>query len=215
MPGAQKNYFPILIDLEQFPALVIGGGNIAFRKAMSLLGFGSVVKVISPELGDEMQKLADEGKVDVTLKEYQEGDIGDYKLVFCATDNPEVDEAVRRDCDKAGVLLNVADIPDLCNFIMPATIKRGKFIAALSTQGEAPFYVKEKREEMELLLSPMVADVTELAGAFRRKLMDDPRFDNPEKRYALFHRFLDIHWEKILYDQGREGAYKKMEELFD
>ena len=59
-----------------------------------------------------------------------------------------------------------------------------------------------------------MADVTDLAGEFRKKIMKDERFKNPMKRYELFQKFLKIYWEKVIYDEGKKGAYQKMEDLF-
>jgi siroheme synthase-like protein len=211
-----KHYFPILIELEEFPCLVVGGGNIALRKINNLLEFGHEgFTVIAPEVHAEILKLASMRKINLKKKEYEAGDAKGFRMIFAATDKPEVDKIIRRDCDECGALLNVADVPDLCNFIMPATIKRGEFIAAFSSQGRAPFLAKKKKDDFELLLSPMVADVAHLAGDFRDKLMNDPRFERPDKRYELFHQFLMINWEQVLYEEGREGAEKMMEKLFD
>ncbi len=214
MNSDKSQYFPILVNLGKFKSLVIGGGPIAFRKAMNLLNFGGQVTVLTPEMCPSMQALADEKKIELMQKSYEKGDVNGYSFVFAATDNEEVDNMIKDDCDKLGILLNVADVPDLCNFIMPATIKRGRFIAAISTQGDAPFFAKEMKQHISKILSPMVADVTDLAGEFRIRLMNDPRYGNPELRYELFHKFLEINWEKVLYEYGKTGADKKMDELF-
>ena len=215
MDKKNNTYFPLLVDLKKFNCLVVGGGNIAYRKVLNVLEFGGQVTVISPNFSPGMHDLIESGKVLAIQKKYERGDVEGYNLVFCATGYPLVDNMVEEDCNNAGVLLNVADVPEMCNFIMPSTIKRGDFIIALSSQGEAPFFVKEKRMLLERFFSPIVADVTALAGEFRRKLMTDPRFENTEKRYVLFQKFLTFYWEKIIYDEGLEAAYKKMEELFD
>jgi precorrin-2 dehydrogenase/sirohydrochlorin ferrochelatase len=212
----KKHYFPILIELEEFSCLVIGGGNVALRKINNLLEFGHEgFTVIAPKVHPEILRLASMRKINLKQRQYETGDAKGYRLVFAATDNPEVDEIIRRDCDETGSLLNVADVPDLCNFIMPATIKRGEFIAAFSSQGRAPFLAKKKKDDFELLLSPMVADVAALAGDFRDKLMGDARFESPDKRYELFQKFLMVNWERVLYEEGPDGAEKIMEKLFE
>lgn len=208
-------YFPVLLDLAKFPCLVVGGGAIALRKAQNLIEFNlSGIAVISTKFEEGFYELEKSGKVNLIQREFQAGDAKGYKLVFGATGNEEADKLILEECEKEGALLNIADIPDKCNFIMPATIKRGDFTASFSTQGKAPFYTKEKKEQFERILSPMVADVAELAAQFRKKLMSDERYSNPVKRYALFHDFLNIDWELILYNEGKDAARFKMEELF-
>ncbi len=204
-----------MIDLSEFPCLVVGGGKIALRKVLSLLDFGMEnFTVITPEAEEEILKLASMRRINLKQRKYESGDARDYRLVFSATDDPEVAKMVHRDCSGTGALLNVADVPDLCNFIMPAIARRGEFIAAFSSQGRAPFFAKRKKDEFELLLSPMVADVARLAGDFRERLMADERFESPDKRYELFHRFLMINWEKELYEHGWDDTVRKMEDLF-
>lgn len=209
------SYFPILLDLKKFSCLVIGGGSVGLRKVMNLIEFNlSGITVISPKFEEPFFDLEKDGKVKLIKREYRIGDSADFKLVFSATGNESADKLILEDCRKSGALLNIADIPEKCNFIMPATIKRGDFTASFSTQGKAPFFTKEKKEQFERILSPMVADVAELASQFRSRLMEDERYSNPVKRYALFHDFLRIDWEIIFYKEGKAGAFSKMEELF-
>lgn len=212
---AKSYYIPLMVDLREHPALVIGGGPVAARKIRNLLAFNGEVTVISPEFIPEIQEKINDGIIKGVQKKYESGDADNFKIVFCATDDPEVDRQVHKDCAEKGILLNVADVPELCAFIMPATIKRGTFTASFSSQGNAPFYSKEMRDQFDKILSPMVADSAELAYKFRKKLMADERFENPEKRYGLFKKFLQYNWDIILYECGKKEAYKKMEALFE
>ncbi len=214
MENKEKAFLPIMIDLQKFGCLVIGGGEVAYRKTQNILEFNGTATVISPEFVPELQNLIDSGKIKAIKRKYERGDVNDFDIIFCAAGDEAADNMVKQDSDIAGKLLNVADVPELCNFIMPATIKRGAFILALSSQGEAPFYVKEKRQQIQSMISPMIADITTIAGVFRRRLMDDERFENPERRYELFQQFLKVPWEEILYEHGLDGAYERMEELF-
>ncbi len=211
----KNNYFPVMIDLSEMNILVIGGGKVAFRKVMNILDYGGSCTVISPKYSMDFDALESNPKVKMIKKEYEKDDVKPYRMVFCAVDNSAVSQKVRADCDKYGILVNVADVPELCNFIMPATIKRGDFIAAISTRGRAPFYAKQKRQQLEDIFSPGLEDVTELAGQFRDKLLEDKRYDNPELRYELFHKFLEIEWEKFIFEKGKEEAFRKMNELFE
>jgi precorrin-2 dehydrogenase/sirohydrochlorin ferrochelatase len=119
------SYFPILIDLSKFKSLVIGGGKIATRKVYNLLDFNTLVTVIAPDITDDLIQLKENGNIIWEERKYKAGDIKDFDLVFCATGDTAVDNLVFEECKEQGVLLNVADVPALCNFIMPSTIKRG------------------------------------------------------------------------------------------
>lgn len=215
MKKKEKKYLPIYIDVEDFSALVIGGGKVALRKIKTLLDFDATVTVLSPKFCAEIIKLIRENKITQIKKNYQTGDIAGYRIVFCTTNNSEVSYQVKQDCYSQGVLLNVADVPELCNFIMPAIIKRGDFIIALSSQGKAPFFVKSQRDTLEKTLSSKLEDITELAGEFRSLVLKDKGTNSTKNQKMLFKKFLAVDWEKLINDEGKPAAIKKMKELLN
>jgi len=196
------SYFPILIDLCQFPALVVGGGNIANRKINNLLLFNGDVTVLAPEINMEIESLVKEKKIKFINREYRKNDVINFKLVFCATDNNAVDELVRRDCERLGILLNVADVPDLCNFIMPATIQRGALTVSIGSQGKAPFFVRETKKRFEELLSPHTSDIVNIANEFRKKMIENGIYYNVNIREKLIQSFFELDLEELLSTVG-------------
>lgn len=206
-------YFPVLIDLSRYPALVIGGGMIAFRKVMNLLEFNGKVTVIAPELCDEINNLYHEKKIDVIKRKYEKGDIKGFKLVFAATGDEEVDKRIYDECLEEKTLLNVADVPELCNFIMPSVIKKGDFSVAISSQGNSPFFVKSMKDKIESSLPENIESITELAGEFRNRLMKENLYSNEQLRNKLIEKFLRTDWESIINETGIETARQIMNEI--
>lgn len=209
------SYFPILIDLNQFSALVIGGGNIATRKINNLLSFNAEITVLSPKINSEIESLVKQNKIKFIKREYHKNDVENFKLVFCATNNETVNKIVRQDCEKMGILLNVADVPDLCNFIMPATIQRGALTLSIGSQGKAPFFVRETKKKLNNFLSPHTADIVNIANAFREKMIKKGIYYNVEYRENLINDFFEIDFEKIISKSGYDYALQTALDLID
>lgn len=210
MQDSSKTYFPILIDLKQHKALIIGGGKVAYRKANNLLKFGcKEITVISPEYCEEFKSFFKDEKFTFFNRKYESGDVDNFTLVFAATADQKADDLIKEECDKKSILVNVADVPTHCNFIMPATVKRGDFILAISSQGSAPFLVSRKRRELSKIITPIFSDLTALAKEFRNLILADDTL-NEDDRKELFDKFLAEDWEEILYLEGVPAARRKM-----
>lgn len=199
------SYFPILIDLTKFKSLVIGGGKIATRKVNNLLEFNTLVTVISPEITDDLKQLIINDNINWVERKYKQGDIIGYDLVFCSTANAEVDEMVYQECKERKVLLNVADVPQLCNFIMPSTIKRGYLTISVASQGRAPFFVRETGKKLSEQFSEITADVVELAAMLRDKMFEYNIYQTVNREKAIYE-FGKIDWEYIITNKGINEA---------
>ena len=196
-----SSYFPILIDLKEFKSLVIGGGNIATRKVFNLLEFNTFVTVISPIISDELHELVINNKIKWIERVYNAGDISDFDLIFCATGDTKVDELVFQACKVQNVLLNVADVPSLCNFIMPSTLKRGDLTISVASQGKAPFFVRETGKKLRELYPEITSEVVELAALLREKMIEYNIY-NSDNREKAINDFFKINWEYYISEKG-------------
>ncbi len=208
-------YFPILIDVRRLPCLVVGGGTVALRKIRSLLEFNASITVISPKLCAGLTRLSKSGRISAIAKPYAAGFLKGQKIVFSTTDNPEVNRIVSRDCRQRGILLNVADGPSWCDFILPASLKRGDLIVSVSSQGKAPFLAKDTRRKLEGLLSPSLSDIAKLAGEFRRRILSNGAVISESEKKKAYGAFLAVDWDKILRKQGRQKAHKYLDLILD
>jgi precorrin-2 dehydrogenase/sirohydrochlorin ferrochelatase len=142
-------YLPIFLDVTAASCLVVGGGATAERKALALLEAGAAVTVVSRDLTPALQARAGAGDLRHIARGYVRGDLGGARLVIAATDNPELHRQIAADARAAGILVNVADQPELCSFIAPAVIARGALQIAVSTGGASPALAARIRRELE------------------------------------------------------------------
>jgi precorrin-2 dehydrogenase/sirohydrochlorin ferrochelatase len=155
--------YPIFLDLSGRRCVVVGGGEVANRKARKLLQARAEVVVISPEVGPELESVAAE----VHRRPYEEGDLEGAHLAFAATDSREANAAVAREAVRRGVPVNVADRPSEGDFAVPATLRRGRLQLAVSTGGASPTLARRIKGELEGLFGPEWAGVVEELRAAR------------------------------------------------
>ena len=147
-------YYPVFLNLGGRRAVVVGGGKVAERKVRKLLDAGARVHVISPEFSPGLKKLLGQRKITVTRRSYRAGDIrsrareGSAVLVFAATSDPVAQRTIQRDAAAVGGLVNVADDPARCDFIVPASVTRGNLHVAISTSGTDPALAKWLRQRL-------------------------------------------------------------------
>lgn len=147
--GIIKKYYPVFLDLKGRGCVVVGGGKVAERKVLGLLKAGARVKVISPALTSRLAKEKSSGAIRHIPRRYRKTDLRGAFLVIAATDSLE--ENSRISSDVGDTLVNVVDTPELCNFIVPSTLKRGPLTIAISTSGTSPAMARAIRKELEAL----------------------------------------------------------------
>jgi len=166
-----KSYPINLVRLEERRCIVVGGGEVAFRKVESLLDAGArEVVVISPRLGDGLAQLQRRGRIQHLARGYRAGDLKGAFLAIATTDDPEVNEAISEEAEAGGILVNVADDPDHCNFIVPSTLRRGDLVIGLSTGGQSPALAANLRRQLERTFGSEYAAFLELAGNLRGRV---------------------------------------------
>jgi siroheme synthase-like protein len=156
--------YPIFLDLSSRRCVVVGGGEVANRKARKLLQARARVVVISPEIGAELESVA----VEIHRRPYREGDLEGAYLAFAATNSREVNAAVAREARGRGVPVNVADEPSEGDFALPSTLRRGRLQVAVSTGGASPTLARRIRGELEGAFGPEWAGIVEELNAARR-----------------------------------------------
>jgi len=113
-------FYPVFLDLRGRRCLVVGAGNVAARKAQSLLEAGAMVRVVSPEACEQVQELYAAGRLEWERRGFEETDLEGCYLVIGATGNPAVNRRVFDAAERAGMPANIVDVPELCNFIVPS-----------------------------------------------------------------------------------------------
>jgi uroporphyrin-III C-methyltransferase / precorrin-2 dehydrogenase / sirohydrochlorin ferrochelatase len=179
--------YPVMLDLHGRRCLVVGGGGVALRKVEGLLAEGAAVTVVASQPIPEVVELAGEGRLELEERDYREGDVAGYTIVFTATDDSEVNRRVSYDAQAAGLWVNSADDPERCTFHLPARVQRGPFQLAIASRGDAPFAVRRVRQHLERRFGPEWAEWIEAAGRFRQELRDlDRPLEEMEAAYDTF-----------------------------
>lgn len=141
--------YPINLNLNGQACLVLGGGSVAERKVRRLLAEGAAVTVIAPSLTPALQALARDQQLTWQARTYQPGDESSFFLIISATDDEAVSQAVAAAAKAKGKLLNVCDVPDLCNFTLPSIVRQGDLQLTISTNGKAPALSRWLRRQLE------------------------------------------------------------------
>lgn len=163
-------YLPIFLAVSGRRCIVIGGGEIAERKACSLLEAGAEVTVVSSAVTSGLAALAGRKRLRHLARVYQAGDLDGAFLAFEASGDPTAVQAAVAEARARGVLINVADEPELCSFIAPAVIKRGALQIAISTGGASPALARNLRQELQDRFGAEYESILDLLAAARHWL---------------------------------------------
>jgi precorrin-2 dehydrogenase/sirohydrochlorin ferrochelatase len=147
-------YLPIFLDVTGRKCLVVGAGDIAQRKVISLLEAGAEVMVVSPTVTEALSALARQGQIRHHRREYAAGDMEGAALVYAATDDAGLHKGLSEEAAARGIPINVADVPALCTFIAPAVLTRGSLKIAVSTGGASPGIAKRIVKQLERQFGP-------------------------------------------------------------
>lgn len=160
--------YPLSLDLQGRPVLVVGGGPVAARKLTELLRCGAAVTVIAPQAGSQVERLAQ--AVTLLRRPFQAGDEKGHYLVHACTDDSAVNREVARLCGLGNILCNVADHAEAGTFHVPGVIRKGPVTLTVSTGGAAPGLTRYLKRILSEAVGDEVADLAALLGRFRTAL---------------------------------------------
>ena len=179
--------------------MVVGGGAVGTRKVMTLLDCGAKVTVVSNDVTPQLYKLADNGSIVLKKRPYQISDLEEMFLVIGATDNPDLNRQIHTGAERLGMLCNIADRPEVCNFILPAIVNRGDLIIAISTSGKSPAFAKKMRKDIEKKFGTEYAEFLKLMGRIRNKLLSEDH--EPEAHKPLFEKLIQRNLVTMIKDR--------------
>jgi len=192
-------YYPVNLDIRNRKCLVVGGGAVGTRKVMTLLDCGAKVIVVSNEVTQQVFELADNGSIVLKNRPFQISDLHKMFLVIGATDNPELNRQIHSEAERLGMLCNIADRPEVCNFILPAIVNRGDLIIAISTSGKSPAFAKKIRKDLEKEFGTEYEKFLKLMGRIRNKLLSQDH--EPEVHKPLFENLIQRNLVKMIKDR--------------
>jgi len=164
------DYLPLFHKLQGARVLVVGGGEIALRKARLLADAGAALRVVAPDIDGQLAALAREGGGEVLVRGYQAADLVGCRLVIAATDDPGLNAQVSADAQALSLPVNVVDAPALCTVIFPAIVDRSPLVIAVSSGGDAPVLARLIRAKLEAWIPSAYGELAGLAARFRHKV---------------------------------------------
>ncbi len=180
--------YPINLNITNQLCVVIGGGAVATRKVNALLACDARIRLISPEISNELMQFADNSTVEWIPRSYLSGDLQGATLAFALTNRPQVQHQIATEAKEQGIPINIADNPDTCTFHTPATIRRGELLITIATGGSSPVLASDIRQELELRYGPEYGIFVELLAEIRRLAISQGT--SPEEHKALATRIL-------------------------
>ena len=203
-------YYPININIQDRKCLVVGGGSVGTRKVITLLNCGAAVTVISLRATEKLNKLAMAGSINLQNRSYRTADLKDVFLVIGATNDETLNQKISRDADARNILCNIADRPAACNFILPSIVHRGDLVITISTSGKSPALAKKLRKTLERQFGDEYADLLQLMGAVREKLLLQAH--EPEAHKHLFNQLIDNGLLEMIREDRKDDINRLLED---
>jgi precorrin-2 dehydrogenase/sirohydrochlorin ferrochelatase len=204
-----NDYYPAFLNLKGKKCVVIGGGKVAERKIVLLVRSCASIRVISPDLTPPLAKLKSAGKIRHIARKYKKGDLKSAFLAIAATSDEGVNRAVSLE---APFLINVVDVPSLCNFILPAIVKCGPLTIAVSTSGASPAMAAVIRRELELLYGNETGQYLDFLAGLRKEVLNV--IDDRQARESFLRMAASEAMLKLLRKKGFLKAKEKVLERY-
>jgi len=202
-------YYPAFLDLRGKLALVVGGGAVALRKVQMLLSCSARVRLVSPHVTEAVSRLR--SSIDVVLRPWEAADLDRVWIAFATTDDPAVNAQVAREARARGILVNVADTPSLCDFIVPSVVRRGDLQIAISTGGASPALARRLRQEIEGTVGPEYAELVALLESLRERIRAE--IPDPRRRRAVFAELIDGDLLALIRKGDRSAIQARIESI--
>ena len=190
--------FPISLKLQQQPCLIVGGGHIAYRKALLLAKAGAVIDVIAPEIENDLLEIvrASQGQY-VQAPFSPEIPLRDYRLVIAATNDKATNIQVFEACEAEKILVNSVDDPPHCRFMVPAIIDRSPLVVSIATNGTSPVLSRQIRTQLEATIPHGMGKLADFSGKWRAAVK--AKIENPDERR--------IFWEELYASPLKEQVF--------
>ncbi len=186
--------FPLFIDLSKRRVLVVGAGSVAERKVNTLLAFKPHITVVAKEVKKEVfRKWAEEGKIELKLKSFEDHDLKEKDIVIVAADRVDLQERIFKLCKENKVPVNCVDKPEYCTFIFPSVIVKGELVIGITTSGKAPSASKKLRQSIEKIIPEGIESLINQIGNIR----NNRNLDNKEKLKLIYEATEKIRLNNI------------------
>jgi len=177
------DYLPIFLDIQNRKVIVEGGGTVAARRVERALDAGAIVDLFNPDLSDEFRELIGHQNLKHHARTAMHDDLKGAAVAYGASEDPTRDAALFKAARKHGVLCNVADVAEYCDFITPSVVDRSPLVVAISSGGAAPVIARILRARIESVLPPAYGRLADLVGRFRAQVSEGIRRSLDRRRF--------------------------------
>ena len=177
--------FPMFLKIEGRQVLVVGAGKVGESKIAGLLDTGARVRVVARDATAAVRGWARDGQIELELRSFSVADLEEAFIAIVATASRDLNEFVYREAQARGVLCNVVDVPEYCDFFYPAVVRRGDLQIAISTSGQSPSLAQKLRQQLEKQFGPGYAGWVAELGETRRLVQASDLA--PERKRELLH----------------------------
>ncbi|AKO64744.1 sirohydrochlorin ferrochelatase [Methylophilales bacterium MBRSG12] len=182
--------FPLFVNLDKLPVLVVGGGDIAERKINLIIKANANVEVLARNFSHNVEQLISKKKLKKIKQSLDINSLGsNYSLIIAATDNKQINKKLFNFAKKNNILINVVDQPELCTCTFGSIVERGDLVIAISTGGSAPVFARNLREKFETLLPQSTKQLIDFSSSIREKVIRS--FSQFNKRRIFWELFFD------------------------
>jgi precorrin-2 dehydrogenase / sirohydrochlorin ferrochelatase len=179
------NLFPMFVKLQGKQVLVVGAGKVGEPKIAGLLETGACIRVVALDASAAVREWARAGKIELDLRAFSPDDLAGIFLTVVAISSRSLNERIYREAQRRGVLCNVVDVPDLCDFFYPSVVRRGDLQIAVSTAGQSPSLAQKIRQQLEKQFGPGYAEWVAELGETRRLILASDL--DRERKLDLLH----------------------------
>ncbi len=204
-------YYPVCLDVSNRHCVIIGGGEVAARKAQRLVQCGARVTVVSRKLSAEMMGMKEKHTISHIDADYDAAHLRDAFMVIGATDRNEINESIAGDARSLGIMVNIVDDPEHCDFILPSVMNRGDLSISISTGGKSPALAKKLRLEMEKRYGPEYAVLLNILGALREKIVAAGASSDENRK--LFEAVLNSDILEAIRDKDHDRTLQIIRDL--
>lgn len=206
-------HLPIFVSIRNKPCVVIGGGPVATRKVSSLIDSGADITVISPVITKEIQQQLASDHLKYHAREFTETDLAGAYLVFAATDNREVNRKIGELAQAQHQLVNIADDPDHCNFVLPSVLDRSPVVIAVSTGGASPVLARQLRMQLEAMIPSACGRLAGITEEYRKKVKGF--FPKQSQRKQFWENALKGPVSELVYAGQEDSARQHLDEMLE
>jgi precorrin-2 dehydrogenase/sirohydrochlorin ferrochelatase len=205
--------YPIFLELGSRRVVVVGGGAVAVRKVQTLLSAGARVVVVAERMDEMMTALCQGTDAELIKSKYSKSYLAGALLAIAATNNQQLNKQIYKDCQELEVLCNVVDVPELCDFFVPAVVKRGNLQIAIGTEGQCPAYAGHTRKKLETIFTEQHGQFLEELEKLRKRIIENVA--DPADRKTVLGQLADDESFEYFVENGAEQWHVFANELIE